>query len=118
MSRGSSLFRRYRYIPPYGAPQVAPWRPIGRYVAVPSEQGRPPRPQARPGGMADEGAVSVDEPTETQPQHQTADRPACPCGSRNHKPLKIGEKLSPSGGIIGPVYVCPAQSPAGLSGAL
>jgi hypothetical protein len=68
--------------------------------------------------MADEGAVSVDEPTETQPEHQTADRPACPCGSRDHEPLKIGEKLSPSGGIVGPVYVCPAQSPAGLSGAL
>ncbi|WP_432053782.1 hypothetical protein [Streptomyces sp. bgisy022] len=58
----------------------------------------------------------MDEPTDTQPTPQVA-RP-CQCGSLEHPPLKIGEKLSPSGGVIGPVYVCPAQSPAGLSGAL
>lgn len=36
-----------------------------RYVAVPSEQQVPPRPRSRSGGVADEGAVDVDEPRDT-----------------------------------------------------
>ncbi|MFF8100223.1 hypothetical protein ACF07S_10665 [Streptomyces sp. NPDC016640] len=58
----------------------------------------------------------MDEPTEPQPEHQTAvpDRTTCVCSSQDHEPLRIGEKLSPSGGAVGPVYVCPAQAPAGL----
>ncbi|MER5843658.1 hypothetical protein ABT099_25885 [Streptomyces prasinus] len=52
----------------------------------------------------------MDEPTDIQPQHQTtpeARRP-CVCGSRDHEPVRIGEALSPTGAIVGPVYVCPA----------
>jgi hypothetical protein len=60
----------------------------------------------------------VDEPTEPTPEHQTTDEPACPCGSRDHDGLRIGDRLSSSGDTIGPVYVCPAQSPVGLRGAL
>lgn len=78
----------------------------------------PPRPRARPGGMADERSVDVDEPTEPPPEHQTTPPEPCPCGSRDHEGIRIGERLSPSGAGLGPVYVCPAQSPAGLRGAL
>jgi hypothetical protein len=65
--------------------------------------------------MADERSVDVDEPTDPGAQRQTAPEP-CPCGS--HPGTRIGERLSPSGAGIGPVYVCPAESPAGLRGAL
>ena len=58
------------------------------------------------------------EPTEPDPPRQTATTDSCPCGSGDHEPVRIGEKLSPSGGAIGPVYVCPAQSTAGLRGVL
>ena len=71
------------------------------------------------GGVADEETVDVDEPRD-QPAPEpdgSADEDACPCGSRDHAPLRIGEKLSPSGGSIA-VYVCPAESPAGLRGVL
>ena len=62
----------------------------------------------------------MDEPTDQAPERQTThtDEAACPCGSNDHPPIRIGERLSPSGGAIGPVYVCPAQSPAGLRGVL
>ncbi|MHC3450719.1 hypothetical protein [Streptomyces prasinus] len=58
----------------------------------------------------------MDEPTDSAPQHQTAPEVAlpCVCGSRDHKPLRIGEALSPTGAIVGPVYVCPA--PRAISG--
>ncbi|GGW76754.1 hypothetical protein FHS32_006645 [Streptomyces albaduncus] len=62
----------------------------------------------------------MDEPTEPPPERQRASQDAAPClcGSRDHLPLRVGERLSPSGAGIGGVYVCPAQSPAGLRGAL
>ena len=53
---------------------------------------------------------------ETAPERQ--DEQPCPCGSRDHSPLRIGDRLSPSGGTIGPVYVCPAESANGLRGVL
>lgn len=59
----------------------------------------------------------MDEPTDSPPQHQTADEP-CPCGGSGHQPLRIGDQLSASGAVIGAVYVCPAQSTAGLRGVL
>lgn len=93
---------------------------MARYGKVKLHAG-PPQPLSRPGGMADEGAVDVDEPTDQAPERQTAHRDEpepCPCGSRDHAGTRIGEQLSPSGGAIGPVYVCPAESPAGLRGAL
>lgn len=58
------------------------------------------------------------EPTDPPPRRQTTDTEPCPCGSTDHKPLKVGEKLSPSGGSIGPVYVCPARATAGLRSVL
>lgn len=72
---------------------------------------------------ADERSVDMDEGRDPQPQHQTAhtdetEPEPCRCGSTEHRPIRIGERLSPSGGAIGPVYVCPALSPAGLRGAL
>jgi hypothetical protein len=60
----------------------------------------------------------VDEPTDPGPNRQTTEPDTCPCGSTEHQPLRIGERLSPTGGALGAVYVCPAQSPAGLRGAL
>lgn len=60
----------------------------------------------------------MDEPTDTGAQRQTAPDEPCPCGSDEHPGIRIGERLSPSGAGIGAVYVCPAQSPAGLRGAL
>ena len=48
----------------------------------------------------------------------SADQEACPCGSSDHQPVRIGERLSPSGAGMGGVYVCPAESPAGLRGVL
>ncbi|WP_143659047.1 hypothetical protein [Streptomyces sp. SA15] len=61
----------------------------------------------------------MDEPTDPGPDRQTAlPEPACPCGSAEHQPLRIGEKLSPSGGGIGGVYVCPAETTLGLRGVL
>ncbi len=71
--------------------------------------------------MADEGAVDVDEPTDQAPERQTAhqdDPNPCRCGSLDHAPIRIGERLSPSGAGIGGVYVCPAESANGLQGAL
>jgi hypothetical protein len=69
--------------------------------------------------MADEGAVDMDEPRDPGPEQTTPpDDPACTCGSHDHPPLRIGDRLSPSGGTIGPVYVCPAESPVGLRGVL
>lgn len=73
--------------------------------------------------MADERSVDVDEPTDQAPERQTAhpDEPEpepCRCGSRDHKAVRIGERLSAAGEGIGPVSVCPAQSAAGLRGAL
>jgi hypothetical protein len=70
--------------------------------------------------MADERSVDVDEPTDQAPERQTTpdDIPPCPCGSLEHRGIRIGDRLSPSGGAIGVVYVCPAESPAGLRGAL
>lgn len=56
------------------------------------------------------------DPPAPEPDSNTG-QDACPCGSRDHAPLRIGEKLSPSGGAIA-VYVCPAESPAGLRGVL
>ncbi|WP_157865012.1 hypothetical protein [Streptomyces prasinopilosus] len=51
----------------------------------------------------------MDEPTETHPQHRTATEEwPCVCGSHDHQPVRIGEALSPTGSIVGPVYVCPA----------
>lgn len=44
--------------------------------------------------------------------------PVCPCGSREHQGVRIGEWLSPSGPGLGGVYVCPERSPSGLEGAL
>lgn len=72
--------------------------------------------------MADERSVDVDEPTDQAPERQTAqsDEPEpkpCRCGSTDHAGIRIGEKLSPSGGAIA-VYVCPARSAVGLRGAL
>jgi len=57
---------------------------------------------------------------ETEPEQpdEHPDEPPCPCGSRDHPPLRIGDRLSPSGGTIGPVYVCPAESANGLRGVL
>lgn len=52
------------------------------------------------------------DPPEAQP---TA---PCPCGSSEHQPTRIGDQLSAAGTVIGPVYVCPAQSEAGLRGVL
>lgn len=87
------------------------------------EQSRPPRPRERPGGVADERSVDVDEPTDQAPERQTAppDEPSpepCRCGSTEHQAIRIGERLSSSGGAIGPVYICPGTSTAGLGGAL
>jgi hypothetical protein len=61
----------------------------------------------------------MDEGTDTGPDRQTTppDEP-CPCGSHEHEPMRIGDRLSPSGSTIGPVYVCPAESPVGLRGVL
>jgi hypothetical protein len=69
----------------------------------------------------------MEHPTEPQPAVQTADtidaiEPAgpspCTCGSRDHQAVRIGDQLSPSGSAIRAVYVCPATSATGLSGAL
>jgi hypothetical protein len=61
----------------------------------------------------------MDEGTDTGPDRQaTSPDGPCPCGSRDHEPLRIGDRLSPSGSTIGPVYVCPAESPVGLRGVL
>jgi hypothetical protein len=61
----------------------------------------------------------VDEPTDPGGERQTTPQEAaCPCGSHDHPPLRIGDLLSPSGHTIGPVYVCPAESPVGLRGVL
>lgn len=70
--------------------------------------------------MADDRSVDVDEPRD-QPAPEPdggADEPACPCGSSDHQPVRIGERLSPTGASEGAVYVCPAESPAGLRGVL
>jgi hypothetical protein len=61
----------------------------------------------------------VDEPTNPHIERQSAPpKPDCPCGSSDHEPLRVGERLSPSGAGIGGVYVCPAESAAGLGGVL
>ena len=60
----------------------------------------------------------MDEPTDSGPQQQPPDVPPCPCGSGDHQPVRIGERLSLSGAGLGPVYVCPAESATGLRGAL
>lgn len=63
----------------------------------------------------------MEEPTDPGGERQTIDPDppeSCPCGSSDHMGVRIGEKLSPSGGAIGPIRVCPAQSPAGLRSAL
>jgi hypothetical protein len=62
----------------------------------------------------------MDEPTDPTPERQGAPEgaPPCVCGSQDHDPLRIGERLSPSGRAMGPVYVCPAQAPAGLRSVL
>jgi hypothetical protein len=66
-------------------------------------------------------------PTEPPAEVQTPDttdalEPAgpspCRCGSRDHDALRIGDQLSPTGDVIGAVYVCPSLSAAGLLGAL
>lgn len=78
-----------------------------------------PRAADTAGGVADEETVDMAEPKDPpapEPDGSTG-QDACPCGSRDHAPLRIGEKLSPSGGAIA-VYVCPAESPAGLRGVL
>ncbi|MET8113849.1 hypothetical protein [Streptomyces prasinus] len=61
----------------------------------------------------------MDEPTETRPQHQTTTEPEwpCVCGSPDHRPVRIGEALSPTGSIVGPVYVCPAPRAASTGSA-
>ena len=58
---------------------------MGRYIAVPSEQQRPPRPCDRPGGVADERSVDVDEPRDQQPDD----------GSRTRPPVAAAVALSP-----------------------
>ncbi|MFD5566677.1 hypothetical protein [Streptomyces cadmiisoli] len=61
------------------------------------------------------------EGRDPEPQHQTTHQDApetCCCGSSEHAGIRIGDRLSPSGGIIAPVYVCPAESATGLQGAL
>jgi|1185.fasta_scaffold01178_1 hypothetical protein len=69
--------------------------------------------------MADERSVDVDERRDPEPGDGTVPQePACPCGSEDHHGIRIGERLSPSGAGLGAVYVCPAESPAGLRGAL
>ncbi len=62
----------------------------------------------------------MDNPTDPDAPHQTAQpaEAACPCGSSEHQPLRIGDLLAPGGGTIGPVYVCPAESTSGLEGVL
>jgi hypothetical protein len=60
----------------------------------------------------------MDEGRDPTAEQTTPPEPACPCGSRGHEPLRIGDRLSPSGSTIGPVYVCPAESPVGLRGVL
>ena len=70
---------------------------------------------------ADERSVDVDDCKGDQPAAETGmqqDEPACPCGSGDHDPVRIGERLSPTGGALGPVYVCPAESAVGLRGVL
>ena len=60
----------------------------------------------------------MDEPTDIQPQHQTPEvKLSCTCGSRDHEPVRIGEALSPTGAIVGPVYVCPAPRAASAGSA-
>jgi len=59
----------------------------------------------------------VDEPTDPGPERQTTAPDTCCCGCTEHQPIRIGERLAPSGAAEG-VYVCPAQSPAGLRGVL
>lgn len=79
----------------------------------------PAAARQQPGGVADEETVDMAEPKDPpapEPDDSTG-QDACPCGSRDHAPLRIGEKVSPSGGAIA-VYVCPAESPAGLRGVL
>jgi hypothetical protein len=69
--------------------------------------------------MADERSVDVDEPRDPEPAEATPGaKPACPCGSQDHQPVRIGERLSPSGAGLGGVYVCPAESAIGLRGVL
>ena len=46
------------------------------------------------------------------------DEPPCPCGSDDHQPVRIGERLTASGAHGETVYVCPAESATGLSGVL
>jgi hypothetical protein len=55
-----------------------------------------------------------------EPEHQTTDMDPlpCTCGSRDHQPVRIGERLSPSGSAIHTVYICPGTSATGLDGAL
>lgn len=62
----------------------------------------------------------MEQPTNPPPERQTTDTdpPPCTCGSSEHQALRIGDQLSPSGSAIRAVYVCPATSATGLSGAL
>lgn len=60
----------------------------------------------------------MDERRDPTPGDGTTPPEPCPCGSLDHEGVRIGERLSPSGAGLGGVYVCPAQSPAGLRGVL
>ena len=78
-----------------------------------------PRDRAtRPGGVDDtDRSAAMDERRGEPPPERQTDAP-CPCGSTEHPPTRIGDQLSAAGTVIGPVYVCPAQSEAGLRGVL
>lgn len=58
----------------------------------------------------------MNEPTEPEPLRQSADEAqACICGSREHAPVRVGDRISGSGGaIIGGIYICPAPKGTGL----
>lgn len=58
------------------------------------------------------------DPPAPEPDHGADEPEPCPCGSPDHQPLRIGERLSPSGAGLGGVYVCPAESTHGLRGVL